>query len=39
MGPPCVELHDHQHGGFIADRARTMTDSTVMRDAALIFPE
>ena len=39
MGPPCVELHDHQHGGLIANCARTVTDSTIMRDAALIFSE
>jgi hypothetical protein len=39
MGPPCVELHNHQHGGLSANCSRTMTDATVMRDAALIFPE
>ena len=39
MSPPCVELDNHQHGGLIANCPRTMTDSAVMRDAALIFPE
>jgi hypothetical protein len=39
MGPPCVELHDHQDGGLSANCPRTMTDPTVMRDAALIFSE
>ena len=39
MSPTRVELDDHQHGGLIANCPRTMTDSTVMRDASLIFPE
>jgi len=39
MDAPGVELHNHQHGGFVADCPGTMTDSTVMRNAALVFPE
>jgi len=39
MSPACVELDDHQHRGLIANCPGTMTDSTVMRDAPLIFAE